>query len=186
MVEGNGFPSSFLSRKRNCIPFPCSLSTALIFSTWVNFSSFQTLSFYCVDSVVMRALSYVHRSGIILRASFSGVFIQIHQRLLIRIKRILFFFLGMVMMMRSMPAPPPRFTADHPFVFGIYDKRTEVFLFWGRIAHPTAVDAKDELWIKVEGCRIGWCEIFAYNKWRKIYRAFCCLDVIGNIMYSMR
>jgi len=52
---------------------------------------------------------------------------------------------GMVVMMRSMPAPPPRFTADHPFVFGIYDKRTEVFLFWGRIAHPTAVDAKDEL-----------------------------------------
>ena len=69
MVEGNGFPSSFLSRKRNCIPFPCSLSTALIFSTWVNFSSFQTLSFYCVDSVVMRALSYVHRSGIILQST---------------------------------------------------------------------------------------------------------------------
>jgi len=51
---------------------------------------------------------------------------------------------GAVMMLRCMPAPPPLFTADHPFLFGIFDKRTEVFLFWGRIAHPTPV-SKDEL-----------------------------------------
>lgn len=52
---------------------------------------------------------------------------------------------GAVMMMGSMPAPPPIFKADHPFLFGIFDQRSKVFLFWGRIAHPTTLDTKDEL-----------------------------------------
>ena len=53
---------------------------------------------------------------------------------------------GAVMMMRSMPAPPPIFKADHPFLFGIFDRRTNIFLFWGRIAQPTTIDgSKDEL-----------------------------------------
>jgi len=50
---------------------------------------------------------------------------------------------GAVMMMRSMPmpmAPPPIFKADHPFLFGIFDDTNEVFLFWGRIAHPTEIE----------------------------------------------
>lgn len=53
---------------------------------------------------------------------------------------------GAVMMTRCMPAPPPIFKADHPFLFGIFDQRTNVFLFWGRIAQPTTIEgAKDEL-----------------------------------------
>jgi len=45
-----------------------------------------------------------------------------------------------------MPAPPPVFKADHPFFFGIFDRTSSVFLFWGRIAQPTAFKAgKEEL-----------------------------------------
>ena len=44
---------------------------------------------------------------------------------------------GAVMKARCMPAPPPVFKVDHPFFFGIFDDTNQVFLFWGRIAHPT-------------------------------------------------
>merc|ERR1711970_197423 len=43
---------------------------------------------------------------------------------------------GAVMMMRSMPAPPEQFIADHPFIFFIRDKTTGMLLFQGRVANP--------------------------------------------------
>jgi len=43
---------------------------------------------------------------------------------------------GAVMMMRSMPAPPARFVADHPFLFFIRDKTTGMLLFQGRVNQP--------------------------------------------------
>jgi len=44
---------------------------------------------------------------------------------------------GAVMMMRSMPAPPEQFIADHPFIFFIRDKTTGMLLFQGRVANPS-------------------------------------------------
>jgi len=43
---------------------------------------------------------------------------------------------GAVMMMRSMPAPPEQFIADHPFIFFIRDKTTGMLLFQGRVSNP--------------------------------------------------
>jgi len=45
---------------------------------------------------------------------------------------------GAVMMMRSMPAPPEQFIADHPFIFFIRDKTTGMLLFQGRVSNPTS------------------------------------------------
>jgi len=45
---------------------------------------------------------------------------------------------GVVMGLRSMPAPPPVFRADHPFVFIIKDNNTDSILFVGRVTDPTA------------------------------------------------
>ena len=44
---------------------------------------------------------------------------------------------GMVMMMRSMPAPPQKFTCDRPFLFAIKDNLTGMVLFRGRVVDPT-------------------------------------------------
>eukprot|EP00092_Neocalanus_flemingeri_P069751 GFUD01085537.1.p1 GENE.GFUD01085537.1~~GFUD01085537.1.p1 ORF type:complete len:468 (+),score=155.40 GFUD01085537.1:327-1730(+) len=44
---------------------------------------------------------------------------------------------GAVMMMRSMPAPPEQFVADHPFIFYVRDKTTGMLLFQGRVVDPT-------------------------------------------------
>ena len=35
---------------------------------------------------------------------------------------------------------PTYFKADHPFLFGIFDCRTNIFLFWGKIANPASID----------------------------------------------
>merc|ERR1711972_1158306 len=43
---------------------------------------------------------------------------------------------GAVMIMSSMPAPPERFVADHPFLFFIRDKTTGMLLFQGRVKKP--------------------------------------------------
>jgi len=43
---------------------------------------------------------------------------------------------GAVMMMRSMPAPPEQFVADHPFIFYLRDKTTGMLLFQGRVVNP--------------------------------------------------
>jgi len=43
---------------------------------------------------------------------------------------------GAVMMMRSMPAPPEQFVADHPFIFFLRDKLTGMLLFQGRVVNP--------------------------------------------------
>jgi serpin B len=45
---------------------------------------------------------------------------------------------GVVMVTRAMPAPPPVFRADHPFVFLIRDSVTGSILFAGRLVDPTA------------------------------------------------
>ena len=44
---------------------------------------------------------------------------------------------AVIMQARSMPAPPPEFRADHPFVFLIQDRRNGSVLFMGRVADPT-------------------------------------------------
>ncbi|NLW83101.1 MAG: serpin family protein [Phycisphaerae bacterium] len=44
---------------------------------------------------------------------------------------------GVVMRLRSMPAPTPVFRADRPFVFVIRDNATGSILFMGRVADPT-------------------------------------------------
>jgi len=44
---------------------------------------------------------------------------------------------GMVMMMRSMPAPPQKFTCDRPFLFAIKDNLTGMVLFTGRVTDPS-------------------------------------------------
>jgi serine protease inhibitor len=44
---------------------------------------------------------------------------------------------GMVMMMRSMPAPPQKFTCDRPFLFAIKDNLSGMVLFTGRVVDPT-------------------------------------------------
>lgn len=43
---------------------------------------------------------------------------------------------GVAIMMRSMPAPPMAFTADHPFLFFLRDKLTGMLLFQGRVEDP--------------------------------------------------
>jgi serpin B len=44
---------------------------------------------------------------------------------------------GVIMRVTSMPAPPPVFRADHPFVFVIQDNHTGSILFVGRVVDPT-------------------------------------------------
>ena len=44
---------------------------------------------------------------------------------------------GVTMSLTSMPAPPPVFRADHPFVFIIQDNNTNSILFIGRVVDPT-------------------------------------------------
>ena len=44
---------------------------------------------------------------------------------------------GVVIGLKSKPAPPPVFRADHPFVFMIRDNATGSILFIGRVADPT-------------------------------------------------
>ena len=45
---------------------------------------------------------------------------------------------GVVMMMRSMPLPPPALEVNHPFMFVIKDKLTGMILFSGRVTDPSA------------------------------------------------
>jgi serpin B len=44
---------------------------------------------------------------------------------------------AVIMKARGMPAPPPVFRADHPFVFLIQENRTGSILFMGRVKDPT-------------------------------------------------
>ncbi len=44
---------------------------------------------------------------------------------------------GVMMELSSIPAPPPVFRADHPFVFMIKDNNTNSILFIGRVIDPT-------------------------------------------------
>lgn len=44
---------------------------------------------------------------------------------------------GVTMSLTAMPAPPPVFRADHPFVFIIQDNNTNSILFIGRVVDPT-------------------------------------------------
>ena len=44
---------------------------------------------------------------------------------------------GVIISRTSLPAPPPVFCADHPFVFVIKDNNTQSILFIGRVADPT-------------------------------------------------
>ena len=44
---------------------------------------------------------------------------------------------GVIISRTSLPAPPPVFRADHPFVFVIKDNNTQSILFIGRVADPT-------------------------------------------------
>ena len=45
---------------------------------------------------------------------------------------------GVMVMMRSMPAPNQMFNVDHPFIFIIRDKLTGMVLFQGRVVDPSA------------------------------------------------
>jgi len=45
---------------------------------------------------------------------------------------------GVMVMMRSMPAPNQQFLVDHPFIFIIRDKLTGMILFQGRVVDPSA------------------------------------------------
>merc|ERR1712088_795749 len=45
---------------------------------------------------------------------------------------------GVMVMMRSMPAPNQMFNVDHPFLFIIRDKLTGMILFQGRVVDPSA------------------------------------------------
>jgi len=47
--------------------------------------------------------------------------------------------LHMIEMLSPRPRPSRIFKADHPFFFGIFDDTNQVFLFCGRIAHPTEI-----------------------------------------------
>jgi serpin B len=44
---------------------------------------------------------------------------------------------GITVGLTAMPAPPPMFCADHPFIFMIQDNSTNSILFIGRVADPT-------------------------------------------------
>jgi serpin B len=44
---------------------------------------------------------------------------------------------GVTVGVTAMPAPPPMFCADHPFIFMIQDNSTNSILFIGRVADPT-------------------------------------------------
>ncbi len=43
---------------------------------------------------------------------------------------------GVIVALRAMPASPPEFRADHPFVFAIRDEATGCILFLGRVIDP--------------------------------------------------
>lgn len=45
---------------------------------------------------------------------------------------------AVVMLTRSVPSPPPVFSADHPFIFLIQDNATGSILFMGRMLEPTS------------------------------------------------
>ena len=53
---------------------------------------------------------------------------------------------AVVSKLRSLPRPPMNFHADHPFIFYIYDKKSDIILFMGRFLDvPDATKSKDEL-----------------------------------------
>ena len=180
-----------MTRTRFFLPFAYSDSLFLDYSTDIfqlsQFQFFQIEWWYehCpmhIDPLSFQAL-YVQALyfQMLYYHSIFSAFIQIHQRGPSFDKKWFFCISGMLDQEKSSakPAPPPRFTADHPFVFGIYNKRTKVFLFWGRIAHPTAIKAKDELW---DARMCNRSIVIQITNESKADRTFVCLLVIGNII----